>query len=346
MNINDIELAIRSGSKLIVIETDEEYRVLDDIFDNCKYADIYTWTPTSALRKVIDPRAWSIDRSKGGTTSNVAGKAIHESPIEPIVDVDKVPITHSIEVIDYIISQNPDSYNLWVMRHLDISQDMGFENARKIKDYYPRFGKNTIIVVTDNANVHRILARDYTLIQYSLMNTRECNLWLTSEIDNVIVLADDNPTRKVWVNGKDKPIKTAYKLKYTKTEINNIAGAMTGLTQQEMSTAFTTSFKKLGRLDQDTIASTKRTIVEKSGLLEWVTPANMDEVGGLEVLKEFLIRRKGAINSTEAEKYGLPYPKGAILLGLPGSGTYSIIVPPLLVMIMVERMNSVKVPQG
>lgn len=64
----------------------------------------------------------------------------------------------------------------------------------------------------------------------------------------------------------------------------------------------------------------KAGIVKKNGILEYIIPdAKAGDVGGLKTLKEWLVMRSGAY-SPEAKAYGLPTPKGAILLGIPGTG--------------------------
>src|SRR5437764_14204039 len=44
-----------------------------------------------------------------------------------------------------------------------------------------------------------------------------------------------------------------------------------------------------------------------------------DDVGGLDVLKEWLRLRERAFTQ-EARAYGLPFPKGIVLIGIPGTG--------------------------
>lgn len=310
MNIEDVVLSIKSGYKLIVIESEEEYRVCDEIYDACKeWADIYTWTPTSRLRKVIKKKAFALDELDDKTGI----------PIKPITVGDE-PLRSSTEVLQYIVTRRDEKFNLWILRNLDISQDSGFMSARILKDYINELGKNIIIIITDNSSVASILSRDYLLLRYSLMNTNENLGWLSSELSKWGKAAESSPTNQVWVNGKEVALKGAYKLKYSKDELGDIAGAFTGLTKQEVCMAFNTSMKKHGRLDSHTIASTKMTVVEKSGLVEWIEPEDMSNVGGLECIKEWMAKRAPVINNPDAAKYGLPYPKGLVLLGLPGAG--------------------------
>src|SRR5690606_29033640 len=78
-----------------------------------------------------------------------------------------------------------------------------------------------------------------------------------------------------------------------------------------------------GRLDSDAIESVtaeKQQIIRKSGLLEFYSSdERLTGVGGLDVLKEWLRKRVRAF-SDEARAFGLPEPKGILLVGVQGCG--------------------------
>ena len=60
--------------------------------------------------------------------------------------------------------------------------------------------------------------------------------------------------------------------------------------------------------------------MKKNGLLEIVdTQENLDSIGGLDVLKTWLLKRQSAF-SAKAQEYGLPTPKGLLILGIAGTG--------------------------
>ncbi len=82
---------------------------------------------------------------------------------------------------------------------------------------------------------------------------------------------------------------------------------------------------RLGRpaLEATTCSSVleeKRQVIRKSGLLEYFpTEERLANVGGLDLLKTWLARR-GAAFSEAARRFGLPEPKGLLLLGVQGCG--------------------------
>ena len=68
------------------------------------------------------------------------------------------------------------------------------------------------------------------------------------------------------------------------------------------------------------ILAEKRQVIRKSGLLEYTSAdENLANVGGLDNLKRWLARR-GAAFGDKARAFGLPAPKGLLLLGVQGCG--------------------------
>lgn len=70
----------------------------------------------------------------------------------------------------------------------------------------------------------------------------------------------------------------------------------------------------------DLVLGEKRQIVRRGGPLEFYeAEEDLEDVGGLASLKEWLHRRHDAF-SEEARRFGLPVPKGILLLGVQGCG--------------------------
>ncbi len=104
---------------------------------------------------------------------------------------------------------------------------------------------------------------------------------------------------------------------------DRLVSAALGLTLDEAERVFSRALASGAGLDERDVEAAiaeKRQIVRKSGLLECCEPREgMDDVGGLGLLKEWL-RKRGRALSDEARVFGLPPPKGALLLGVQGCG--------------------------
>src|SRR5690606_25636809 len=93
-----------------------------------------------------------------------------------------------------------------------------------------------------------------------------------------------------------------------------------GLTLDEAENVFAKSVVRTGDFDIDVILGEKKSIIRKTGILEYFeSQEHFSDVGGLEILKEWLTKRQNAFHS-EARKFGLPMPKGILLIGIPGCG--------------------------
>lgn len=96
--------------------------------------------------------------------------------------------------------------------------------------------------------------------------------------------------------------------------------AALGLTYEEANNVLAKSLVRHRDFDMDTILSEKKAIIRKSGLLEYYESLEQfDDVGGLSALKDWLRKRQGAF-SQKARTFGLPVPKGILLIGVPGCG--------------------------
>jgi len=72
--------------------------------------------------------------------------------------------------------------------------------------------------------------------------------------------------------------------------------------------------------DAELILEEKRQTIRQTQILDFY-PAreNISDIGGLDNLKEWLLRRGGAF-SERARQYGLPHPRGLLLVGIQGTG--------------------------
>lgn len=103
---------------------------------------------------------------------------------------------------------------------------------------------------------------------------------------------------------------------------NRMVDAALGMTSMEADLAFCLAAVKddLGENAPYTVSSEKEQIIKKSGILDYF-PKNesLKDVGGMEVLKDWLFKRQKAYEK-KARDFGLQEPKGLLLLGVPGCG--------------------------
>lgn len=108
-------------------------------------------------------------------------------------------------------------------------------------------------------------------------------------------------------------------------DIKKLLQNLKGLTLLEAEKVLTKAIVEDGRLGPDDIrevVEAKREIVEREGLLEYYpVEESLEEIAGLTNLKKWLAEREAVITEPErAEEFGLPFPRGILLLGVPGCG--------------------------
>jgi SpoVK/Ycf46/Vps4 family AAA+-type ATPase len=148
-----------------------------------------------------------------------------------------------------------------------------------------------------------------------------CRLKLPAELEHEITHVDfslPDPARLGAV--LDGILKSA-KLKNVHEVVKEAAlQSALGLTTTEAENAFALSVVETRGIDPKVIAREKARTLKRNGLVEVVeATTSLDDIGGLGQLKEWLQRRGGAF-SASAKAFGLPAPKGLLIVGIPGTG--------------------------
>jgi len=105
--------------------------------------------------------------------------------------------------------------------------------------------------------------------------------------------------------------------------IERVVKATLGLTEAEARDVYAKAIvrdRAFSEADLPRIIGEKKQIIRKSGVLEYYDLSEtMDNVGGLSELKNWLANRLEAFTE-RARQYGLPQPKGLLLIGVQGCG--------------------------
>ncbi len=109
----------------------------------------------------------------------------------------------------------------------------------------------------------------------------------------------------------------------TEEDKDKLCKAALGLTMQETENAFALAMVQDGTLNKNdiqVILEEKMQVIRKTGLLEYIqSDLNIDDIGGLDNLKRWLLKRNNSW-SEKAKKYCIPAPKGVLVTGIPGCG--------------------------
>lgn len=103
----------------------------------------------------------------------------------------------------------------------------------------------------------------------------------------------------------------------------HLISAAQGLTLAEFENAMAKAVVRAGEVGEEAVESVleeKKQVIRKSGVLEYYEPnATLEQVGGLGSLKDWL-RKRGDAFSDEARAFGLPAPRGVLIVGVQGCG--------------------------
>ena len=107
--------------------------------------------------------------------------------------------------------------------------------------------------------------------------------------------------------------------------INDIAISFKGLNEFQIKQILNLAYQDGGCIEKEDkylILREKEQFIKKSGMLEIVNfTETLDDIGGLENLKEWLARKaKIFANLDKAIKFGVDIPKGIMIIGMPGCG--------------------------
>ncbi|MGN6108350.1 MAG: AAA family ATPase [Kofleriaceae bacterium] len=127
----------------------------------------------------------------------------------------------------------------------------------------------------------------------------------------------EGAARKVLPN---LPAATQQVIESDPTFMERVVEGALGLTLIEAENVFAKSAVRTHTFDLETILEEKKQIIRKSGLLEYYEHREeFSDVGGMEILKDWLVKRRNAFSS-RARDFGLPLPKGILMIGVPGTG--------------------------
>lgn len=159
----------------------------------------------------------------------------------------------------------------------------------------------TIILTSPTLTLPSELEKEISVIEFPLPDEDE----ISKTLDQVVAAVGDNKSVDATLTPEQR---------------ERLVKSAQGLTMDEIESVFARSLVEKKRFDVDAVLEEKKQIIRKSGLLEYYAPeAGIKDVGGLELLKEWLEKRTRTFTD-KAREFGIPAPKGVLLLGVQGTG--------------------------
>jgi ATP-dependent 26S proteasome regulatory subunit len=277
----EIETLIRARYPILYIITSEEMRVQNLLVEIAakRQKKVFEWTYSCG----IVPAGSSIQSQKSRNPST------------------KDPLT----ALDMVIDQVEPAIFLFKDFHPFLTRN-NFAVIRRLKDIalHLKNSYKTIVLISPVMEIPAELDKEITVINFLPPSKED----LGALLDKII--EDLRGSKQVQIDmdeeGRERLLQAAL-----------------GLTLGEAENVFAKIIVKNQRLSADhvnEVFAEKQQIIRKSGLLEYyAAEEDFGSVGGLAVLKDWLIKRVVAFTA-EAHAFGLPAPKGILLLGVQGCG--------------------------
>ena len=176
----------------------------------------------------------------------------------------------------------------------DISISRKLRNLAKKLKSQPK----NLVILAPQISVPEDLTEVITIIEFPLPNSQE----ISEEVERLFVAMGKSLEKRL---------------------LDEVVRAAQGLSIERIRRVLAKAIATHGELqldDVDLILEEKRQTIRQTQILDFY-PAheNISDIGGLDNLKDWLLRRGGAF-SERARQYGLPHPRGLLLVGIQGTG--------------------------
>ena len=279
--MNELEVLIRARYPLIYVISWEEQRVVAQV---SKIA--------AKLGKNVFE--WSINTGLVPAGTSIQSQKHKDSATQdPLVALGNV-----IEHVEPALYVFKDFHPFLKAQNMSVIRRMR-EVAASLKNTF-----KTIILVSPMFQMPAELEKDLTVVDFDLPKEND----FTALLGRIIEEVKENPKLDVNIDSKMR---------------EQIVHALLGLTLSEGENVLAKTLvqhRGFGQKSLTVINSEKKQIIRKNGLLQYYeAEEKMESVGGLDALKSWLTKRS-VVFSDRARDYGLPAPKGVLLLGVQGCG--------------------------
>ena len=202
----------------------------------------------------------------------------------------------ALELVERLTAETPALFLLKDFNRFltDISISRKLKNVSRILKLQPK----TIIIIASELNIPKELQDLITVLQFHLPLENEINQELNRLINSLNIKIDPQL-------------------------FESLSRACQGLSLERIRRVLSKIIATYKTIDQSSISvllSEKKQIISQTEILEyWSVNEKITNLGGVDNLKEWLKKRKTSFG-IQASNYGLPTPRGLLLIGIQGTG--------------------------
>lgn len=204
-----------------------------------------------------------------------------------------------LQALDFVEKVPPNAPTIFVLRDFhrfleDVAVSRKLRNLARSLKSQPK----NVVLIAATLSIPADLSEVLTVIDFALPTLLE----IRAEIE-----------RMMTATGKSLSPKT----------LDEIVRCCQGLSMERIRRVLSKAIATHGSLeidDLELILAEKRQTIRQTQILDFVPASEaITDIGGLDNLKDWLLRRGGSF-SEQAREYGIPHPRGLLLAGIQGTG--------------------------
>ncbi|KOR37779.1 MULTISPECIES: AAA family ATPase [Planktothricoides] len=202
----------------------------------------------------------------------------------------------ALELVEKLPSNAPAIFILRDFHRFleDVAISRKLRNLAKLLKSQPK----NLVLISSEVAIPEELSEVLTVLEFPLPNQAE----IAAEVQRLLGATGESLSRNT---------------------LDEIVRCCQGLSIERVRRVLAKAIATHGKLEVDDlelILQEKRTIIRQTQILEFYPATEqISDIGGLDNLKEWLLRR-GSAFSEQARQYGLPHPRGLLLVGIQGTG--------------------------
>jgi SpoVK/Ycf46/Vps4 family AAA+-type ATPase len=202
----------------------------------------------------------------------------------------------ALELVERLTAQTPALFLLKDFNRFltDVSISRKLKNISRILKLQPK----TIIIIGSEFNIPKELSDLITILQFQLPVESEINYELKRLIESLNIQIDQQI-------------------------LESLTRACQGLSLERIRRVLSRIIATYKTIDENSIKlllNEKKQIISQTEILEyWSVDETISKIGGVDNLKNWLKKRKTSFG-IQASNYGLPTPRGLLLVGIQGTG--------------------------
>jgi len=202
----------------------------------------------------------------------------------------------ALELVERLTAQTPALFLLKDFNRFltDVSISRKLKNISRVLKLQPK----TIIIIGSELNIPKELSDLITILQFQLPVESEINYELKRLIESLNIEIDQQI-------------------------LESLTRACQGLSLERIRRVLSKIIATYKTIDENSIKlllNEKKQIISQTEILEyWSVDETISKIGGVDNLKNWLKKRKTSFG-LQASNYGLPTPRGLLLVGIQGTG--------------------------